>query len=102
MDFNFEEIIDDVLLNIPKYTISATLDRIGLESKIEDGHFWFHISFTKCNPENFYDNFMGCLYFSFSELYHRYNCLLDIVKRKDEEISEYKTQGAEILRSKIK
>lgn len=96
-----EEIIDDLLANIPKYAVSSTIEKIQLENKIDDGRFRFEIDFKKCSPEYFKDTFMDNFYFAFSELQHRYNCLLDIIKKKDQEIAEYKAEGVELLRSKF-
>lgn len=88
-----------MLVNITKYVQNtSTVDILQLEDKVEDGRFKFNINLTKCNSEHFQNDFFSRLYFSFGELLRRYNCLSDIVKKKDQEIAEYKAQGVQLLR----
>ncbi|XP_058808763.1 uncharacterized protein LOC131674238 [Phymastichus coffea] len=96
LDCDIDEILDDLLVNIPKYTTSCSLQYIELENQIEGGCFWFRVNLTKVNPQPFLDQYTENFYTCLSELYHRYNCLLDLVKKKDKEIDEYKTQGVKI------
>lgn len=72
-----------------------------MKCKIDDACFLFTINLMKTTSESFYNNFMKIMYASLFELHHRYNTLIDIVKKKDIELEEYKAQGKEILRSKF-
>lgn len=73
---------------------------IKLEYQIEDGRFWFQIKLTKADPQEYLDQQTENLYKTLSELHYRYNYLLDLVKKKDREIDEYKSQGVSIIKSK--
>ncbi|XP_014214733.1 non-homologous end-joining factor 1 [Copidosoma floridanum] len=101
VDIDFNERLNNLLIDIPKYAIVCTVQCLKLAFEIEGGKFMFEIKLAQCNPEYFHDNIMNSLYCSFSELHHRYQNLLDIVKKKDKEIEEYKAQGVEILRHSL-
>ncbi|XP_011505785.1 PREDICTED: uncharacterized protein LOC105368471 [Ceratosolen solmsi marchali] len=100
-DTIFEDLVDDILVNISKYIVSSTKDNIELETKIENGRFLFRICLTKTNPEYFNSYFNEHFYSAFSELYHRYSYLLNIIKKKDAEIEEYKAQGINIIKKAL-
>ncbi|XP_014226054.1 uncharacterized protein LOC106651877 [Trichogramma pretiosum] len=100
-EYNVEEIVDNLLLDIPKYATTCSLDQIELESKIDDARFWFHINLKKCNPQKFNESLLEIFFTSFYELYNRYNQLTNIVNQKDREIEEYKAEGIKLLRSSM-
>lgn len=99
-DEKIEKIIDDILINIPNYMVSVTLECIKLSKKIDGGNFLFEIKLEKTTADHFFNDFSKKIFFSISELHQRYNFLLNTLKKKDEEINEYKAQGVEILRRK--
>lgn len=97
---NFEEIIDDFLTNISNYMVTCTLECVKLKNKIDGGWIKFEINFKKTSSDHFYNDLVEVLFSSISELQHRYNYLINTIKKKDEEIAEYKAQGVELLRCK--
>nr|XP_012233224.1 PREDICTED: uncharacterized protein LOC105678445 isoform X3 [Linepithema humile] len=61
----------------------------------------FHKYLVKGTPEQFWENVTMPLSLSSMELIRRHEILLDLIKRKDEEIAEYKAEGAELIRKYI-
>ncbi|KAJ8670692.1 hypothetical protein QAD02_001951 [Eretmocerus hayati] len=101
VDFDWEDIVDNLLDDIPKFALSCDTSKIDLKTKIDDGNFYFKIELTETSPHHFYREIVNSFCTSFSELHNRYRCLLRIVKSKDEEIAEYKAQGIEPLRRSL-
>nr|KAF7409125.1 hypothetical protein H0235_013977 [Vespula pensylvanica] len=95
------EVVLDTLTDIPKYAVEVSVDRIKLLKNFEGGHFKFEVNFSKGTTEEFWENVTKPLYLSSIELMRRQNILTDLIKRKDQEIAEYKAEGAELIRKNI-
>ncbi|KAI4499795.1 hypothetical protein M0802_005051 [Mischocyttarus mexicanus] len=95
------EVVLDVLTDISKYAVKSSVDHIKLLKNFEGGWFKFEINFSKGTTEEFWDNITKPLCLSSVELIRRQNILLDMIKRKDQEIAEYKAEGAELIRKNI-
>ncbi|KAL2729656.1 non-homologous end-joining factor 1-like [Vespula squamosa] len=95
------EVVLDTLTDIPKYAVEASVDHIKLLKNFEGGRFKFEVNFSKGTTEEFWENVTKPLYLSSIELMRRQNILTDLIKRKDQEIAEYKAEGAELIRKNI-
>lgn len=95
------EIVLDTLMDIPKYATETSVDRIKLLRNFEGGYFKFEVNFSKGTTEEFWENLTKPLYLSSVELIRRQNILTNLIKRKDQEIAEYKAEGAELVRSTL-
>ena len=71
-----------------------------MSSELEGGRFKFTIDFTRGSSEDLRDTVTIPLCVAAGELHRRYTIILDLMKRKDQEIAEYKLNGAELVRSK--
>ncbi|KAK2576616.1 hypothetical protein KPH14_005283 [Odynerus spinipes] len=100
-DSEHKEVVLDTLTDIPKHAIEASTERIKLLKTFEGGRFKFELNFSKGTTEEFWENVTKPLYLSSIELIRRQNILLDLIKKKDQEIAEYKAEGAELLRKNI-
>ncbi|XP_012276190.1 non-homologous end-joining factor 1 [Orussus abietinus] len=98
-----EKIIERILDDIPKHSTSqSSVERIILHTIIEGGVFRFNIDLTKGTAREFWREVTMPMYQITAELDRRQKILLDLVKRKDEEIAEYVATGAELIRKHIK
>nr|XP_050861321.1 uncharacterized protein LOC127068927 isoform X1 [Vespula vulgaris] len=95
------EVVLDTLTDIPKYAVEVSVDHIKLLKNFEGGRFKFEVNFSKGTTEEFWENVTKPLYLSSIELMRRQNILTDLIKRKDQEIAEYKAEGAELIRKNI-
>ncbi|XP_035728803.1 uncharacterized protein LOC118444543 [Vespa mandarinia] len=95
------EIVLETLIDIPKYATEVSLDNIKLLRSFEGGRFKFEVNFSKGTIEEFWENVTKPLYLSSIELMRRQNILMNLIKRKDQEIMEYKVQGAKLIRKNI-
>lgn len=100
-DNEHREVVLDTLSDVPEYVKESSTNVIKLSKSFEGGNFKFEILFSKGTTEEFWENVTKPLYLSSIELMRRQNILLDLVKRKDTEIAEYKAEGAELLRKNI-
>lgn len=100
-DNEHKEVVLDTLNDIPEYAVEASVDKIKLLKSFEGGRFKFELNLSKGTTEEFWENITKPLYLSSIELMRRQNILLDLVKKKDREIAEYKAEGAELLRKNI-
>ncbi|XP_015172926.1 PREDICTED: non-homologous end-joining factor 1-like [Polistes dominula] len=100
-DSELMEVVLDTLTNIPKYADNPSVDHIKLLKNFEGGRFKFVINFSKGTTEEYWDNITKPLCLSSIELIRRQNILLDLIKKKDQEIAEYKAEGAELIRKNI-
>lgn len=100
-DNEHREVVLDTLSDIPEYAKESSTNVIKLSKHFEGGNFKFELLFSKGTTEEFWENVTKPLYLSSIELMRRQNILLDLVKRKDTEIAEYKAEGAELLRKNI-
>ena len=79
--------------------INASVEHIKLRAEIDGGTMKFDVNLTKGTPQNFWEIVTKPLCISSMEISRQHKFLLDLVKRKDEEINEYKAEGAKLLRS---
>ncbi|XP_014605469.1 PREDICTED: non-homologous end-joining factor 1-like [Polistes canadensis] len=100
-DSELMEVVLDTLTNIPKYVDKPSKDHIKLLKNFEGGGFKFEINLSKGTTEEYWDNITRPLCLSSVELIRRQNILLDLIKKKDQEIAEYKAEGAELIRKNI-
>lgn len=105
---DWKQLVMDMLNDIPKHmhthTVELSTYRIELR-KDQDFErsrlkLRFSLDLLKETPQQFWENVTMPLCLSSMELVRRYKILLDLVKQKDEEIAEYKAEGAELIRSK--
>lgn len=97
--FDWEQVVMDMLNDIPKHAIEASVHQIKLLKTKDFVKLKFSLDFIKGTPQQFWENVTMPLFLSSMELYRQHEILLDLVKRKDEEIAEYKAEGAELIRS---
>lgn len=99
LDYN--EIVLNVLKNLSNYIVEASVAYMRLKVPVEDGWMKFDLNLTKSTAQDFWENVTRPLCISGIEFIRQRNFLLDLIKRKDEEITEYKAQGAELMRKNI-
>ncbi|XP_029035132.1 non-homologous end-joining factor 1-like [Osmia bicornis bicornis] len=98
---NCKEIILNILSDIPKHIVEASPEQIKLRVKLEGGFMKFALNLIKGTPEDFWKFVTKPLCISSMEIIRQHKFLLDLVKKKDEEIAEYKAEGAELIRKNI-
>ncbi|XP_076763860.1 non-homologous end-joining factor 1 [Xylocopa sonorina] len=98
---NYNEIVLNVLNNISKYIVEASVERIELSTEIEGGLMKFTLNLSKGTAEDFWNIITKPLCVSGNEIIRQRQLLLDLIKKKDDEIAEYKAGGAELLRKHI-
>lgn len=102
-NFDWKSLVMDMLNNIPKHVQSCTAEvsayRIELRKDKDFIKLKFALDLVKEVPEQFWENVTMPLSLSSMELIRRNKILLDLIKQKDEEIAEYKAEGAELIRS---
>ncbi|XP_017889396.1 non-homologous end-joining factor 1-like isoform X2 [Ceratina calcarata] len=98
---NYNEIVLNVLRNISNYIVEASVELIKLRVPIEGGSMKFNLSLTKSTSQDFWEIVTKPFCISGMELMRQRTILLDLIKKKDEEIEEYKAQGAELIRKNI-
>lgn len=93
----------DMLNDIPQHIHTHILELSTYRIELRKDHNFvksrFSLDLLKETSQQFWENVTMPLCLSSMELVHRYEILLDLVKRKDEEIAEYKAEGAELIRS---
>lgn len=93
----------DMLNDIPKYIHTHNLEHSTYQLELRKNQDFVKLRFSldllKETPQQFWENVTMPLCLSSMELVRRYEILLDLVKQKDEEIAEYKAEGAELIRS---
>lgn len=89
----------DMLNDIPKHVVEATVCQIKLQKDMNLVKLKFSLDFVKGTPLQFWENITMPLCLSSKEIVRQHEILLDLVKKKDEEIAEYKAGGAELIRS---
>ncbi|XP_076247147.1 uncharacterized protein LOC143187070 isoform X2 [Calliopsis andreniformis] len=95
------EIVNNILNNISQHVDEASVEHIKLRVHLEGGSMKFALYLTKAPPEYFWEIITKPLCVSSMEIIRQNKILLDLVKRKDEEIAEYKAEGAELIRKNI-
>ncbi|KAF7994810.1 hypothetical protein HCN44_004282 [Aphidius gifuensis] len=101
-DISLDKIISELLDNIIKYAIKISTSVIALQNKLDDGIFKFQINLSKSSPNEFFQEITIPLCSSVGELMRKNKILIQQIKKKDEEIIEYRACGAELLRENIK
>ncbi|XP_018406719.1 PREDICTED: non-homologous end-joining factor 1-like isoform X1 [Cyphomyrmex costatus] len=103
--FDWKEVVLDMLNNIPEYMhenrLEVTTYHLELQKKKGFIKLRFLLDLLKGTPQQFWKSVTMPLCSSSMELIRRYKILLDLVKQKDEEIAEYKAEGAELIRNYI-
>ncbi|XP_060811253.1 non-homologous end-joining factor 1-like [Bombus pascuorum] len=99
LDYN--DIILNTLNDMSKYIINATVEHIELQVQVERCLMKFELNLTKGTSEDFWDFITKPLCISSMEIIHQHKFLLDLIRRKDEEIAEYKAEGAKLIRKNI-
>lgn len=97
-DISLDRIISDLLNNIIKYATKISTSFIALQNKLDDGIFKFQINLSKSSPNEFFQEITIPLCSSVGELMRKNKILIQEIKKKDEEIIEYRACGAELLR----
>lgn len=97
--FNYKEVVANILNNISKYIVEASVEQIKLRAQVEGGSMKFAVYLSKGTNQDFWETITKPLCISSMEIIRQHKVLLDLIKRKDEEIAEYKAEGAELIRS---
>lgn len=84
-----------------KYIVEASIEHIKLQAQIDGGLMKFYINLEKGTSQDFWEIITKPLYISSMEIIRQHKILLDLIKKKDEEIAEYKAEGAELIRSML-
>ncbi|KAK9301939.1 hypothetical protein QLX08_005867 [Tetragonisca angustula] len=100
-DINYYDVVLNILNNMSRNIINASVEHIKLRAEIDGGTMKFDVNLTKGTPQNFWEIVTKPLCISSMEISRQHKFLLDLVKRKDEEINEYKAEGAKLLRKNI-
>ncbi|XP_076686125.1 non-homologous end-joining factor 1 isoform X2 [Andrena cerasifolii] len=98
---NCSEIVANILSNISQYIVEASVEEIKLHAPLEGGLMKFSLNLTKGTCHHFGEIVMKPLCISSLEIIRQNKILVDLIKRKDEEIAEYKAEGAELIRKNI-
>ena len=98
---NCIEIVGNILSNISQHIVEASVEEIKLHARLEGGLMKFSLNLTKGTCRHFGEIIMKPLCISSMEIIRQNEILLDLIKRKDEEIAEYKAEGAELIRKNI-
>lgn len=102
---DWKELLLDMLTDIPRYmhtnVLEVTAYRIELRKEFNKNFvkLKFSLDLLKGTPQQFWENVTVPFCSSSTELVRRHKILLDLVKQKDEEIAEYKAEGAKLIRS---
>lgn len=104
-NFDWKSLVMDMLNDIPKhvqaYVTEVSAYRIELRKNKDFIKFKFSLDLVRGTAEQFWENVTMPLSLASMELLRRHEILLDLIKRKDEEIAEYKAEGAELIRKYI-
>ncbi|XP_031365311.1 uncharacterized protein LOC102676318 isoform X1 [Apis dorsata] len=98
---DYNDIILNILSNMSKYIVEASIEHIKLRAQIDGGLMKFYINLEKGTSQDFWEIITKPLYISSMEIIRQHKILLDLIKKKDEEIAEYKAEGAELIRKNI-
>lgn len=82
-----------------EYIVEASIEHIKLRAQINGGSIKFSVNLVKGTAQDFWEIITKPLYISSMEIIRQHKFLLDLIKKKDEEIAEYKAEGAELIRS---
>lgn len=103
--FDWKQLVLDMLNDIPQYVhrnvLEVTAYRIELRKDKGIVKLRFSLDLLKGTPQQLWESVTMPLCLSSMELVRRHKILLDLVKQKDEEIAEYKAEGAKLIRQYI-
>ncbi|XP_032687566.1 uncharacterized protein LOC116851839 [Odontomachus brunneus] len=99
--FDWKQPVMDMLNDIPKHVVEISVPQIKLCKDLDFVKLKFSLDLVKGTPLQFCENVMMPLCLSSVEITRQHGILLDLVKKKDEEITEYKAGGAELIRKYI-
>ncbi|KAG5329144.1 LRMDA protein, partial [Acromyrmex charruanus] len=103
--FDWKQVTLDMLNDIPQYVhanvLEVTTYRIELRKDKEFVKLRFSLDLLKGTPQQFWESVTMPFCSSSMELIRRHKILLNLIKQKDEEIAEYKAEGAELIRKYI-
>lgn len=97
--FDVKEFVGNLLKNIPKDVTTLSTKEIHVTTPLYGGMFKFHVHLSEGSPEQLWEEVTVKLCHSYTALEAKFKVLLDLVKKKDEEIAEYKADGAKLIRS---
>ncbi|XP_015115370.1 non-homologous end-joining factor 1 isoform X2 [Diachasma alloeum] len=100
-DVDIDEIIAGILSNIPQLAVEVTKRKIKLETTVEGGVFRYEMDLVKSTPQELWREVTMPLCLSVEDLRRQKEMLIKEMKRKDEEIMEYRANGAELIRKHI-
>ncbi|XP_076646159.1 non-homologous end-joining factor 1 isoform X2 [Halictus rubicundus] len=100
--FNYKDIVASILNNLHKHIDEASVEQIKLRIQLEGGSLKFILNLLKGTPQELWNLITKPLCISFMELNRQHKILLDLIKKKDVEIAEYRAQGVELTRQNIK
>ncbi|KOX68851.1 Non-homologous end-joining factor 1 [Melipona quadrifasciata] len=100
-DLNYYDVVLNILNNISRNIINVSVEHIKLRAEVDGGTMKFDVNLTKGTSQDFWEIITKPLCTSSMEISRQHKFLLDLVKKKDEEISEYKAGGAELIRKNI-
>lgn len=91
----------NILSNMSEYIVEASIEHIKLRAQIDGGSIKFSVNLEKGTSQDFWKIITKPLYISSMEIIRQHKFLLDLIKKKDKEIAEYKAEGAELIRSML-
>lgn len=100
-DLNYYDVVLNILNNMSRNIINVSVEHIKLRAEVDGGIMKFDVNLTKGTPQDFWEIITKPLCISSMESSRQHKFLLDLVKKKDEEIFEYKAGGAELIRKNI-
>ncbi|KOC63012.1 hypothetical protein WH47_02461 [Habropoda laboriosa] len=98
---NYYEIVLDILNNISVHIVEASTEQIKLKVPLEGGSMKFTLNLSIGKSKDFWEIVTKPLCISSMEIIRQHEFLIDLIKKKDEEIAEYKAEGAELIRKNI-
>ncbi|XP_014483208.1 PREDICTED: uncharacterized protein LOC106748841 [Dinoponera quadriceps] len=98
---DWKQLVMDMLNDIPKHVVEASVFQIKLRKDQGFIKLKFWIDLVKGTPRQFWENVTMPFCLSSMEIVRQHEILLDLVRKKDEEIAEYKAGGAELIRKYI-
>lgn len=106
-NFDWKSLVMDMLNDIPKHIQTyakvhvAEIPTYQIELRKDEDiiKLKFSLDLVKGTPEQFWENITMPFSLASTELLRRHKILLDLIRQKDEEIAEYKAEGAELIRS---
>ncbi|XP_051162275.1 uncharacterized protein LOC127282195 [Leptopilina boulardi] len=102
---NIQKTIDEILSQIPEILDCAVEEsnnyKITLYNNIKGGKLKFELHLNRGSNEDFYETITKSISLISMDLIEKHHQLLKIIKDKDEEIAEYKAEGAQLIRKNI-